>query len=295
MPAQILNGKPIAKKIKEQLAERIQRHTQQGRRAPGLAVILIGDDSASAIYVERKSQACQEIGIVSKIFRVEPLISQTELLKLLQTLNQDPCIDGILVQLPLPPHIDTQAVVEYIHPAKDVDGFHPYNLGRLAQKRPLLRPCTPAGIMELLKFTGRPLKGLNATVVGVSNIVGRPMLLELLMAGCTVTASHRFTQDLKSTTQNADLLVIAAGSPALIKGDWIKTNAIVVDVGMNRLDNGTLVGDLEFEEAKKQAAWITPVPGGVGPMTVATLLSNTLYAYETLHSEVEATKWEINR
>lgn len=280
MSAQILNGTAVAEKIQQQITERIQAYVAQSKRAPGLAVILIGNNAASEIYVSRKLAACQKVGIISQDYRLASTTSQTELIKLIDTLNNDHAVDGILIQLPLPNHIATQPVLEQIRIDKDIDGFHPYNLGRLAQKHPLLRPCTPAGIMELLKSTGIDLKGLDATVVGVSNIVGRPMVLELLMAGCTVTACHRFTRNLKKAVENADLLVVAAGSPSLIKGDWIKPGAIVIDVGMNRMDNGQLIGDVEFERAKEKAGFITPVPGGVGPMTVATLLSNTLYAYE---------------
>lgn len=283
MPAQILNGKALAQSIRQQITKKVQGYLEQGFRSPKLAVILIGDDPASEIYVRNKSQACQQVGINSKLINLIKSVSETQVLDLIDQLNNDIDIDGILVQLPLPPHIASHTIIERIRPDKDVDGFHPYNLGRLAQKRPLLRPCTPAGIIELLKTTSIELCGLNATVVGVSNIVGRPMLLELLMKDCTVTACHKLTRDLKKMVQEADLLVVAAGSPDLIKGNWIKAGAIVIDVGMNRMDNGALVGDVEFEKAKQHASWITPVPGGVGPMTVATLLTNTLSAYEALY------------
>lgn len=280
MPAQILNGTLIAEHIRQNISQRIKNYLAQGKRAPGLAVVLLGEAPASEIYVKRKLAACEKVGIVSQYHRLSASTSQTELIKLIDKLNNDHTTDGILIQLPLPDHIATQPVLEQIRIDKDVDGFHPYNLGRLAQKKPCLRPCTPAGIMELLKSTHIDLKGLDATVVGVSNIVGRPMVLELLMAGCTVTAAHLFTRNLKKTVENADLLVVAAGHPGLIKGDWIKPGAIVIDVGMNRMDNGQLMGDVEFEGAKARAGFITPVPGGVGPMTVATLLLNTLTAYE---------------
>jgi methylenetetrahydrofolate dehydrogenase (NADP+)/methenyltetrahydrofolate cyclohydrolase len=280
MPAQILNGTLLAKKIQQDISQRVENYLAQGKRAPGLAVVLIGEAPASEIYVKRKLAACQKVGIVSQHHRLHTSTTQAELIKLIDKLNDDRRIDGILIQLPLPDHIMSQPVLEQIRIDKDVDGFHPYNLGRLAQKRPCLRPCTPAGIMTLLKSTHIDLKGLDATVVGVSNIVGRPMVLELLMAGCTVTAAHRFTRNLKRAVEKADLLVVATGQPGLIKGDWIKPGAIVIDVGMNRMDNGQLIGDVEFERAKEKASFITPVPGGVGPMTVATLLSNTLYAYE---------------
>ena len=209
--------------------------------------------------------------------------SQEELLALIEQLNNDSEIDGILVQLPLPAHIDTETVIEHIAPHKDVDGFHPYNIGRLAQRIPLLQPCTPKGVITLLRSTGIDLKGQEAVVVGASNIVGRPMALELLLAGCTTTVCHRWTKDLESQVRRADILVVAVGKPNFIPGDWIKAGAIVIDVGINRLENGKLTGDVEFDTAKQKAGWITPVPGGVGPMTVATLLENTLYAAEHLH------------
>jgi len=281
MSAQILNGNLIAAKIHQQIADRVREHVSQGRRAPGLAVILVGQDPASEIYVRNKHLACEKVGIFSQVFNLDSTVTQADLLKLIDGLNLDPKIDGILIQAPFPAQIDAQAIIERVRCDKDVDGFHPYNLGRLAQKCPILKPCTPAGIMELLKSTGTALAGLEATVVGVSNIVGRPMILELLMASCTVTACHLQTRDLRKAIESADLVVAAAGSPELIKGVWIKPGAIVIDVGMNRVDNGHLVGDVEFEAAKQRASFITPVPGGVGPMTVATLLSNTLSAYET--------------
>lgn len=283
MPAQILSGKLIAETLQQQIAQQIKGYIQQGKRAPGLAVILMGDHPASSIYVRNKQIACEKVGIISTLYHLETDYKEDELLELINRLNNDDAIDGILVQLPLPAHIHMARVFEAIHPNKDVDGFHPYNLGRLAQKRPLLRPCTPAGIMELLRRTGVELRGLKATVIGVSNIVGRPMCLELLMSGCTVTACHRLTKALQREVENSDLLVVAAGSPGLIKGHWIKPGAIVIDVGINRMDNGQIIGDVEFDTAKERAGWITPVPGGVGPMTIATLLSNTLEAYEMLH------------
>ncbi len=283
MPAQILNGKRIAEQIQQHIRARIDAHVANGHRPPGLAVIMVGNDPASEIYVRNKHLACEKVGIFSQLYQLSPLIPEASLIALIDELNAAPNIDGILVQLPLPAHIDRQNIIESIRPEKDVDGFHPYNLGRLAQQSPLLRPCTPFGIMELLKTTEIDLKGLTATVVGTSNIVGLPMLLELLIAGCTVTACHRLTTNLPLAVQNADLLIVAAGSPELIKGEWVKPGAIIIDVGMNRMDNGQLVGDVEFEQAKSRAAYITPVPGGVGPMTVTALLTNTLYAYKTLH------------
>jgi methylenetetrahydrofolate dehydrogenase (NADP+)/methenyltetrahydrofolate cyclohydrolase len=285
MPAQIIDGKAIAEKTLQQIKNSIDK-----TNPPGLAVVLVGHDPASEIYVRNKVLACQKVGIRSVEHYLNPNISQQDLEKLIDQLNRDSSIHGILVQLPLPAHIDSHTIVEKIDWRKDVDGFHPYNLGRLAQQRPYLRPCTPAGIMTLLNQLESPAKnltGLNATVIGVSNIVGRPMALELLMAKCTVTACHSHTQNLEKFVQQADILVAAAGKPGLVKGEWIKPNAIVIDVGMNRLTSGQLIGDVEFEQAKKHAAWITPVPGGVGPMTVATLLKNTLEAYEKISLTME--------
>ena len=280
MPAEILNGKILAEKIHQEIIRTIKNQNAQGMRAPGLAVVLLGQDPASEIYVKNKLMATEKVGIHSKAYYLPKETTEEALLKLINELNNNPDIDGILVQLPLPSHINANTVVESIAVNKDVDGFHPYNLGRLAQKRPLLRPCTPAGVIKLLETTGIDLKGLDATVVGVSNIVGRPMILELLMKGCPVTACHHLTKDLKKNVEAADLVVVAVGKPGLIKGDWIKSGAIVIDIGMNRMDNGHFIGDVEFEVAKENAAYITPVPGGVGPMTVATLLSNTLQAYQ---------------
>jgi methylenetetrahydrofolate dehydrogenase (NADP+)/methenyltetrahydrofolate cyclohydrolase len=243
----------------------------------------VGNDPASEVYVASKRRDCAEVGIRSFPHDLPSDTPEAELLGLIDRLNDDPEVDGILVQLPLPKHIDTERVIERIHPDKDVDGFHPYNVGRLALRLPILRPCTPRGIMVLLESTGLPIKGLDALVVGASNIVGRPMALELLLAGCTVTVTHRFTKDLKSHVARADLVVVAVGKPGLVKGEWIKPGSIVVDVGINRLPDGKLVGDVEFESARERAGWITPVPGGVGPMTRALLLQNTLEAAERLH------------
>lgn len=285
MTAKILDGRALATELQEAIRRQVYHYHHQGLRSPGLAVILVGDDPASAVYVRNKHKACREVGILSRSYQLESNLTEAALLELIDELNLDGSIDGILVQLPLPAHIDTHKVIDRIHPGKDVDGFHPYNLGRLAQKRPLLRPCTPAGIMTLLKTMGQSLEGLDATVIGTSNIVGRPMLLELLMAGCTPSACHRQTRDLKSYVIKADLLIVAAGHPGLIPGAWVKKDAIVVDVGMNRLDNGHFVGDVVFDEAREVASWITPVPGGVGPMTVTTLLQNTIEAYRLHHVE----------
>lgn len=283
MTANILDGKAIAADIRATVKQRVDHRLAQGQRRPGLAVILIGADAASQVYVNSKRKACAEVGFYSSAYDLPESTRQDELLSLIDQLNSDNDIDGILVQLPLPRHIDPETVIERIAPTKDVDGFHPYNIGRLAQRTPLLRPCTPYGIMLLLERTGQSLKGKEAVIVGASNIVGRPMGLELLLAGCTVTTCHRFTQDLHAHVQRADILVVAVGRPAMIPGEWIKPGAIVIDVGINRLESGKLAGDIAFESAAQRAAWITPVPGGVGPMTVATLMQNTLYAAESLH------------
>jgi len=283
MTAQLIDGKVIAASLRQQIAQRVAERRQQGLRAPGLAVILVGNDPASQVYVSHKRKDCEEVGFLSQAYDLPANTSQADLLTLIDRLNEDPNIDGILVQLPLPEHLDSSLLLERIRPDKDVDGFHPYNIGRLAQRIPLLRPCTPKGIMALLESTGIDLYGLNATVVGASNIVGRPMALELLLAGCTVTVTHRFTKDLAGHVGRADLLVVAAGKPGLVKGEWIKPGAIVIDVGINRQEDGKLVGDVEYEPALERAAWITPVPGGVGPMTRAGLLENTLHAAEHLH------------
>lgn len=280
MPATLISGTAIAKKIKTNIATQIQQHIAQGKRAPGLAVILVGADPASQIYVENKRKSCEETGIFSKSFDLPTSTTESELLELIAQLNKDDAIDGILVQLPLPEHIDSTKVIEAITPNKDVDGFHPYNVGRLCQRIPTLRSCTPYGIVELLESTGVNVRGKNAVIVGASNIVGRPMSMELLMLGCTVTVTHRFTENLESYLKQADLVVVAAGKPNLVKGEWIKEGAIVIDVGINRV-GGKIVGDVEFEIAKEKASFITPVPGGVGPMTVAMLMKNTLKAYES--------------
>nr|MBO2511187.1 bifunctional methylenetetrahydrofolate dehydrogenase/methenyltetrahydrofolate cyclohydrolase FolD [Gammaproteobacteria bacterium] len=284
MTAQLIDGKAIAANLRQQIAQRVAERRQQGLRAPGLAVILVGNDPASQVYVSHKRKDCEEVGFVSQAYDLPASTTQQELSDLIDRLNDDPNIDGILVQLPLPAHLDASQLLERIRPDKDVDGFHPYNIGRLAQRIPLLRPCTPKGIMTLLSSTGLDLYGLNAVVVGASNIVGRPMALELLLAGCTVTVTHRFTKDLASHVANADLLVVAVGKPGLVKGEWIKPGAVVIDVGINRQADGKLVGDVVYETARERASWITPVPGGVGPMTRACLLENTLYAAEQLHA-----------
>lgn len=283
MLAKIIDGKTIAQTIRQEVAQKVQLRLEQGKRAPGLAVILVGANPASQIYVGSKRRACEEVSFISRSYDLPDTTTEAELLKLIDDLNQDPEIDGILVQLPLPAGIDNVKVIERIHPDKDVDGFHPYNVGRLCQRAPRLRPCTPKGIVTLLERCGINTYGLNAVIIGASNIVGRPMSLELLLAGCTTTVTHRFTKDLEHHVRHADLVVVAVGKPNFIPGEWIKPGAIVVDVGINRLESGKVTGDVDFDEAAKNAAWITPVPGGVGPMTVATLIQNTLQACEEYH------------
>lgn len=280
MTASLIDGKTIAQQLRNSVKEKVQQRVAQGKRAPGLAVILVGNDPASEVYVGSKRRACEEVGFVSRSYDLPESTSQEELLNLVKELNNDGDIDGILVQLPLPAGLDANLIIETIAPHKDVDGFHPSNVGKLALRQPGLRPCTPKGIITLFESTGVQPHGLDAVVVGASNIVGRPMTLELLLAGCTVTTTHRFTRDLENKIRNADLVVVAVGKPEFIPGDWIKEGAIVIDVGINRLADGSLVGDVEFDVAKEKAAFITPVPGGVGPMTVASLIENTLIACE---------------
>jgi methylenetetrahydrofolate dehydrogenase (NADP+)/methenyltetrahydrofolate cyclohydrolase len=280
MSARILDGKKIAQELRAEIKQRVDRRLASGKRPPGLAVLKVGNEAASEVYVRNKREACAEAGFISFDYDLPLDTSQEKLLSHIDQLNSDPNVDGILVQLPLPRHIDQTIVIERISPTKDVDGFHPYNIGRLAQRIPRLRPCTPYGVMRLLQTIGEALPGKEAVVVGASNIVGRPMSLELLLAGCTVTTCHRYTQNLPGHVARADVLVVAVGRPGMVKGDWIKPGAIVIDVGINRLPDGKLVGDVEFETARQRAGWITPVPGGVGPMTVATLLLNTLEAAE---------------
>ncbi|MCK9237391.1 MAG: bifunctional methylenetetrahydrofolate dehydrogenase/methenyltetrahydrofolate cyclohydrolase FolD [Thiopseudomonas sp.] len=280
MTAQLIDGKKIAATIRQAIRQKVTNHLNQGKRAPGLAVILVGNDPASEVYVAHKRTDCEEVGFNSIAYDLPADTAQNDLAELIDQLNNDSTVDGILLQLPLPKHLDASLLLERIRPDKDVDGFHPFNIGRLAQRMPLLRPCTPKGIITLLNSTGVDLHGLDAVVVGASNIVGRPMALELLLAGCTTTITHRFTKNLEEHVRRADLVVVAVGIPDLVKGEWIKPGAIVIDVGINRLPTGRLVGDVEFVPAAERAAWITPVPGGVGPMTRAELLENTLQAYE---------------
>ncbi|HET9679784.1 MAG TPA: bifunctional methylenetetrahydrofolate dehydrogenase/methenyltetrahydrofolate cyclohydrolase FolD [Gammaproteobacteria bacterium] len=278
MSAQLIDGKTLAVSLRAGIKQQVEQRVASGAVAPGLAVVLVGGNPASQVYVKHKRNDCEEVGFQSFAYDLPESVSQAELLAKIDVLNADPAVHGILVQLPLPAHIDTTAVIERIHPDKDVDGFHPYNLGRLAQRIPVLRPCTPFGIIRLLESIGETFKGRHAVVVGASNIVGRPMALELLLAGATTTICHRFTDDTATHVGRADIVIAAVGKPGLIRGEWIKPGATVVDVGINRLEDGRLIGDVEFEAAAKRAAWITPVPGGVGPMTRAMLLTNTLQA-----------------
>lgn len=278
MTAQLLDGKTIADALLQDIKREVGERIAAGQRVPGLAVILLGGDPASNIYVRNKRLACEKAGVLSISHDLPAATRQADLLALIDQLNADPSVDGLLVQAPLPAHIDTETVIERIRPDKDVDGFHPYNIGRLAVRKPTLRSCTPYGVMRLLETTGEALRGKHAVVVGASNHVGRPMALELLLAGCTVTVCHSATRNLPDLVAQADIVVAAVGRPEMVKGAWIKTGACVIDVGINRLEDGRIVGDVEFSVAKQRAGWITPVPGGVGPMTVATLLRNTLEA-----------------
>ena len=280
MPAQILDGKAIAAEVRAEIKAAVDARIAENKRRPGLAVVLVGQDPASQIYVRNKRRACEQVGFLSKAYDLPADTDQTSLLRLIDELNRAPDIDGILVQLPLPARIDENTVTAAIDPDKDVDGFHAENFGRLAMGIPRLRPCTPYGAMTLLEKTGEPLTGKDAVVIGRSNIVGRPMALELLMAGCTVTICHSKTRDLPGKVRSADIVIAGVGRPRFVSGDWIKEGAIVIDVGVNRLEDGSLAGDVDFDGAREKAAWITPVPGGVGPMTIATLLRNTLLAAE---------------
>lgn len=280
MTARLIDGKRIADEIKREVRVATDALAGRGLRRPGLAVVMVGEHAASQVYVRNKRRSCEEAGILSSAHDLPATISEAELLEIIALLNNDNAIDGILVQLPLPQQIRSRAVIEAINPAKDVDGFHPYNLGRLAQREPLLRPCTPYGVMRLLAASGINPAGMNAVVVGASNIVGRPMALELMLAGATVTVCHSRTRDLAAQVGRAELVVAAVGQPGMVRGEWIKPGAVVIDVGINRLPDGKLAGDVEFAPAAARAAWITPVPGGVGPMTVAMLMQNTLEAYQ---------------
>lgn len=278
MTASLVDGKFLASLRRNELKQQVQEHVQKGHRAPGLAVVLIGNDPASSVYVANKRKACLEVGITSHSYDFSADISQDDLIKLINELNDSDQIDGILIQLPLPKHIDEAVIIERINPKKDVDGFHPYNLGRLAQKNPLLRPCTPLGIINLLNFYKIDIKGKHAVVIGASNIVGRPMSLELLLAGATVTICHRQTQHLDKLVKMADIVIVAAGQMDVVHIDWLNKNQVLVDVGIHRLIDGSLRGDVDFKKAQNKVAWITPVPGGVGPMTIVSLLENTMMA-----------------
>ena len=284
MTAKLIDGKAIAQTVRDKVKTGVAARVQAGKRAPGLAVVLVGQDPASQVYVGNKKKACEEVGFVSKSYDLPASTTEEELLQLVDELNGNDEVDGILVQLPLPHGLSVETILERIHPHKDVDGFHPYNIGRLAQRIPALRPCTPKGIMTLLDNTHVGYHGKHAVIVGASNIVGRPMSLELLLAGCTTTVCHKFTKDLEHQVRQADILVVAVGKPEFIPGSWVKEGAIVIDVGINRLESGKLVGDVQFGEAVERASWITPVPGGVGPMTVASLVENTLEACEKFHN-----------
>lgn len=276
MPASLIDGREISALRRTELKQRVQYHVEQGQRAPGLAVVLIGNDPASVIYVSNKRKACEEVGITSHSFDLPAETTQEKLIELINELNQSDKIDGILIQLPLPKHINERTIIEHIKPEKDVDGFHPYNLGRLAQRNPFLRPCTPLGIMNLLHHYELNVKRKHAVVIGASNIVGRPMSLELLLAGATVTICHKFTQQLQKFVEIADFLIVATGKMDVIATDWLREHQVVIDVGMHRLPDGSIRGDIDFKKAVEKVAWITPVPGGVGPMTIVTLLENTM-------------------
>lgn len=278
MSAKILDGKRIADRLLDDLRNEVGERRAHGLSVPGIAVVLVGGDPASSVYVRNKRRACAHAGFHSRDFDLPDTTTQADLVALIDRLNADPQIHGILVQLPLPGIPDATRLIHRIDPRKDVDGFHPENIGRLALRQRGLRPCTSKGVMTLLANTDRPVRGRDAVVVGVSNHVGRPLALELLLAGCTTTTCHKFTRDLPAVIAAADIVAVAVGRPGLVKGEWIKPGAIVIDVGINRLEDGRLVGDVEFTAAAKRASWITPVPGGVGPMTVATLMQNTLEA-----------------
>ena len=282
MTARILDGRKIAGDVLARVGAGVKARIAAGRVAPGLAVVLVGADPASAVYVRNKRKACKQVGFASFDFDLPADTSEAGLFALVDRLNADPAVHGILVQLPLPPRIDANALIDHIDPRKDVDGFSAVNLGHLALRRFGLRPCTPKGVMTLLGHTDRPVRGQHAVVVGVSNHVGRPLVLELLIAGCTTTCCHKFTHDLAQYVRQADIVITAVGRPGVVEGEWIKPGAVVIDVGINRMDDGRLVGDVEFKVAAERASWITPVPGGVGPMTVATLMENTLEAAQAI-------------
>ncbi|MDX1411068.1 MAG: bifunctional methylenetetrahydrofolate dehydrogenase/methenyltetrahydrofolate cyclohydrolase FolD [Nitrospirales bacterium] len=276
MAAHLIDGKALALSIREQIGKDVAQLAEQANVTPGLAAILVGDDPASAIYVKNKKTACGKAGIYADENKLPASTTQSELLALIEKMNADPKIHGILVQLPLPKHIDSKVILESVSPEKDVDGFHPYNVGRLVAAEPVFVPCTPKGVMRMIQSTGLPIEGKRAVIIGRSNIVGKPVALLLMHSNATVTVCHSRTKDLPSFCREADIMVAAIGRAHFVTGDMIKEGAIVIDVGINRLEDGRLVGDVDFEAAKKQAGWITPVPGGVGPMTIAMLLQNTL-------------------
>ena len=280
MTANIIDGKKIAEKIISEIKDKVIANQSEGITPPGLAVIQVGEDPASSVYVRNKRKACEEVGMKSFNFDLDQLTSQEELIELVESLNNNTEVNGILIQLPLPSHINETIVIETINPSKDVDGFHPYTIGRLMQRIPLLRPCTAIGVMTMLEAIEIDPKGMHAVIVGASNLVGRPLNLELLLKGATTTVWHKFTKNLKDHVMSADILAVAIGKPNFIPGDWIKEDAIVFDIGINRDESGKLTGDVDFESAKEKASWISPVPGGVGPMTVAMLIKNTLLASE---------------
>jgi len=280
MTARIIDGKARADRLAQEIRMQVAARVEAGKPVPGLAVVHVGDDAASQVYVRNKRRMTAGVGMQSFAHDLPAATSESDLLTLIDRLNADPAVNGILVQLPLPPHIDDERVTERIHPHKDVDGFHPYNIGSLVLKRPTLRPCTPYGCMTLLKDTGEDLVGKHAVVIGQSNIVGRPMALELLMERCTVTICHSKTRDLPGIVRQGDIVVAGVGRANFVQGSWVHEGAIVIDVGINRGADGKLCGDVDFATASQRASWITPVPGGVGPMTIATLLANTLRATE---------------
>ena len=280
MTAKLIDGKKIAEKIISEIKDKVITNQSEGIAPPGLAVIQVGKDPASSVYVRNKRKACEEVGMKSFNFDLDQSTTQKELIELVESLNNNTEVNGILIQLPLPSHINETIVIETINPSKDVDGFHPYTIGRLMQRIPLLRPCTAIGVITMLEAIEIDPKGMNAVIVGASNLVGRPLNLELLLKGATTTVCHKFTKNLKDHVMSADILAVAIGKPNFIPGSWIKEDAIVFDIGINRDENGKLTGDVDFDSAKEKASWISPVPGGVGPMTVAMLIKNTLLASE---------------
>ena len=278
MTAEIIDGKQIANEILLEVKETISKATMKGKQPPGLAVIQVGENSASKIYIKNKRIACSKVGFKSFNYDLPEQTSEKELIELVVSLNSNPEVNGILVQLPLPPQINETIIIETIEPIKDVDGFHPYTIGRLMQRIPILRPCTAIGVMTMLDSIGADPIGKHVVIVGASNLVGRPLALEFLLRGATTTVCHRFTENLEHFVRQADILAVAVGKPNVVLSEWIKKDAIVLDIGINRNKKGNITGDVDFEIAKEKASWISPVPGGVGPMTVAMLIKNTLLA-----------------